>query len=312
MPSIWENSLKETKESVMHGAWPNPFRNMIKRIDVLACEDTWLAMVEMVGLAAVEFFWTHFVPSPVEITRKVALGSYKCGFFSPIKVKSPIDIIWRDGRTSRMLLQIATPVTTGLFYWWAQDTFRDALSTFHSLQIASEMCDEDENETILRDGSAPMQTNPSLGSPAFATVMWDPKDRAIENDCIIYEPDPCSGSCYAFGYFESLSATYDNCRVGMRVNGTVQEWVDIGHVEPFEVKPYFVSAWGSGTSLNFQPEFFANMTPGGVIRGRFVLTRMIARIVQPPEGPDLNRPLHDVPEKEWEFCPSVDLLYREA
>jgi len=59
--------------------WPSPY-NFQKNIKVLACQDGWVAEIELYATAAGYFFWSNLVPSPVEITRKLFLGSYKCGF----------------------------------------------------------------------------------------------------------------------------------------------------------------------------------------------------------------------------------------
>jgi len=295
----WEAELGN---SLKHGSWPNPFRNMVKRIDVLACEDTFQAMVEMYALGFGNWWWSSFIPSPVEITRKTFTGGYKCGFYGKTKWRSPIDIIWKDGRTSRMLMQISSPITRTLFYIWASETVLDFMSTWSSLQLAMEKCNRNQNETLLRDASAPMQNSIPDGAPVFAEVIYDPKDRATPNDCIIGVDETAFYSAYAFGYFESTSGIYDDCKVGIAVNGEI-EWVDVGHVDAYEVKAWSCNVEGTREGfVDLQPRFSEVLTNGLVLKGRFVLTRFTAYISPIPfETPPAKPPII-VPDKPYEFC----------
>jgi len=214
---VWEK-VKDNPRKWSH--WPNPLTNMVKKIDVLACENTWQAKVEMWAIGLANFFWTNFIPSPVELTRKVTMGGYKCGFYLPIEVKSPLDIVWKDGRTSQVLLEISRPITTALFYWWAAETAWDALSTFSSLLMKEELCDLDKNEVLLRDGDLliPGSLHDFDSGAALYEEIYDPDNRYEGAGYFIGEQGFQSVTAHAFGYFDGGPRRMENVVAGFMLN----------------------------------------------------------------------------------------------
>jgi len=172
--SVWDAVKGGPKRSWSH--WPNPF-GWIDEILMMACEDDIWIKVKMYGMLAGSFFFSNFVPSPVEISRKLVTGAYKCGFYLPIKAKSPLDLIWTDGRTSAVLRGKISPVTTGAFYFWAASTAFAAMDTWHTIQIALAKCDAVGNECVLIDGENFYPGTDPAGSPGFYTEVYDPEDR---------------------------------------------------------------------------------------------------------------------------------------
>lgn len=161
--------------------WPDPFRNLVKRIDVLACEDTWQAKVEMYGIGFGQWAFSSFIPSPVELTRKTITGGYKCGFYFKTKIKSPLDIIWADESVSTMLMEIARPFVTTLFLIWGISTAVEALSTWSTIIYAGQKCGATTNEILWDSGVAVMPLGHTEGSAGFFHILWDPHNRAEPN-----------------------------------------------------------------------------------------------------------------------------------
>jgi len=303
------NFTHQIPNSAKHGRWPDPFRNAIKKIDVLACEDTWMAEFEMWTLTIADFFWSHLVPGPFEIIRKTATGGYKCGFYFGSKWRSPIDIIWRDARTSRALGQIVRPVTTGFFYVWAAGSAIDALNTWHSLQLKQEMCEANGNETILRDASGHLITGHNEGAPVFSTVVYDPQNRATPTSTIVQFTDPCEYVAYAYGYIESQSAEVTNCRVKVDATQSPDAWFDVPDTPSFGVTAWEANVRGSGPSVVIQPQFECDVGPGGIFKARVICTRLIVTIVPvsfPIPHDNLIGPGTDKPH---EFCEAFEPPY---
>jgi len=173
-----EGNLRRKKKPPKWTHWPH-YPGFFKELRVLACEDTWQAEVEMWFDVAAEFFYTTFIPSPVELSRKLVSGAYKCGFYLPIKLKSPLDVVWKDGKTSKALLQINSPATRGLFMVWAMGAAWGALAAWQSVPLAQAMCDADGHECLLRAGENWFPGTDPEGAPGFFEVIYDPAGRYV-------------------------------------------------------------------------------------------------------------------------------------
>jgi len=297
---VWEY-VSDNPRKFTH--WPSPFSNMVKRIDVLACEDHWQARVEMWSIAAAEFFFSNFIPSPVELTRKFVLGSYKCGFYIPLKVKSPLDIIWKDGRTSTYFLELARPITTALFYFWAASTIIEAMQTYTSLIYKDEFCDLAGNECLLRDGHGTFPTGADAdrsGSPALFQVIYDPENRYNGGGGVIV-----SGArrvtATAFGYIQSSVSTITNIRLYIRFGGDNYNEVTIPDLLPGEQGLWNVS-WsghivGEVFSVFFRCHVSGALGPANTIYcTRFTVTA--AEDIPDPKEPYI-----------WENTPKSNLCH---
>jgi len=277
----WES---EAGNIVKYGHWPNPFRNMVSQIDVLACEGTWEAMFTMYGIGLGNWFWSNFIPSPYEITRKVFTGSYKCGFYFGPKIKSPLDLVWRNGTASQALGSMLAPVTRGLFYLWAGQTIWEGLSTWQSMMYAMEICDWDGNTTTLRDSHAPIASPFSGGTPVFATVMYDPRGRAQPNNTGVQVGEEVVFQCHFIGQFVSSIDTLTNCKVGINVNGFVQNLTSVGDCGPGEVLPFAISVSGHEDFLNTVPYFECNSNDISITGSDLHCNRFIVN-AWPPSSP---------------------------
>ncbi len=205
--------------------WPNPTKNMVADIRVLACEDTWQAKIKMYGEAAANWAWSVFVPQPTEIERKTVTGSYKCGFYLGLKVKSPIDII--PGATtdapnifgkpflssSEMFAEIARPAVTGLFYLWAAASAYEALSSWQTMVYAGEMCDLQHNECLLADGIGSFFNDGGLGEPNQYVVLHDPNGWHPSFSGFINIPEACWLQADAIGTLDTGGAHITSCDI---------------------------------------------------------------------------------------------------
>jgi len=171
--SIW-NEAGDFIESGKWTHWPNPF-NSVKNITVLMCNDgVWLASIELYAELVASFFWTNFVPSPVEIFRKTFLGGYRCGFYLKIRGFSPGDLIW-GGRTTRVLAEIAHPGLVGLFYWWLASTAIAALDAWTSVVYAEESCGLTLGDCLAGSGAGFLIVEGDGSSTGF-DVIYDPSN----------------------------------------------------------------------------------------------------------------------------------------
>jgi len=254
--SVWETvgesfiptgpKIRSTaRHAIKHRSWPNPFRNAVKSINVLACEDTWQAMVEMYFVGFGNWFFSSFIPSPVELSRKFVAGSYKCGFYMLPKIASPLDIIWRDAKTSRALMEISSPLTRGLFYFWAAETAFGFLNTWSSLIHAGDFCDATGAECLLADGRAAFGggTHHEIGDVALYSVLYDPLNRYPELGGGPEPLAPANFSATAAGQFVMGTSEAKNARVWIYYGQEGQQQA-LGTLAPLSVTSFSVSATG--------------------------------------------------------------------
>jgi len=299
--SMWQSVSNTGKKIGGYNHWPNPFNHMVRDLDVLACEDTFQAKVQMFGGQFGQWFFSAFIPGPREIERKTLTGSYKCGFFFGIKFKSPIDIIWQDAGTGTMLMEIARPFVTALFYIWAAETIFDAVSRWQSVMYAMERCDKDSTETLLRDAHSPMTAGHHEGGAAFAQTIWDPNHWGIEEDCSVNIPFAWPYSAWAAGYIVAEGKTITNIRIQMTNGETVLEETSLGNMNPGDVKPWSIGGGGMGPGA-VQPRIICDVSAGGVIPADFKCVRLSSR-----QGTAINPQNHDSgaqPDPPCDLTPS--------
>lgn len=296
--------------SIRYGRWPDPFRNMLKRIDVLACEDTWQAQFTMYALAFGHWFWSNYIPGPWELTRKTFAGSYRCGFYRAGKVRSPLNIVWRDGRTARALGEIIRPVATGAFWVWNIGSKWEALKTWESLQIKQELCDENQNSSLMRDSEALFTTTGHKeGPPALGAIIYDPKSRMNENITLCEYGFPCRWTAHAYGYFVSLSAQLNNCSAKIDTGSGSDPWIPFGNAAPFEALPFDVHIQGEGSAAILQLQMAFDVVGGALLKARFHCVRFTCNITDLNEpDPGLSLPVPE-PEKPWELCEAFSPPY---
>lgn len=158
--------------------WPTPY-NFQAEIKILACQDGTLAEIKLYAVGFAWWFWSNIVPSPVELTRKLLLGGYKCGFYLPVKFKSPLTVIVGEDGVS-LLAKWARPFTTALFWWWVIGSAFSALATWESIQQAKHDCPDNtwEWHGVGHGGSF-------LGTGKVTTQIWtdvyDPDNHQVAN-----------------------------------------------------------------------------------------------------------------------------------
>jgi len=162
---VWEYVQNNVFQPYPH--WPSPFHGMVSDVDVLACESSFIAKVKLIGIEGMDWFWSNFIPSFVEVSRKTFTGGYKCGFYGMSKQKSPVDILFREelglnkfGRhylpMSQVIGGIISPVTTGLFFMWITQTAIDFLSRWMSVIYAMELCNTEGSDIVWSDHGFPL------------------------------------------------------------------------------------------------------------------------------------------------------------
>jgi len=272
--------------------WPNPFAMLIKQLAVTSCETNWTALVEFYGLTAASFWWANFFPSPVEVARKVTMGSYKCGFFGvPIK-GGPLDIIWQDKSASKALIGMAEPFTTGLFYWWAAQTAYTALDTWQSLITAAELCGVEGNECIIKNGDAPITGGEGDfdGEAALYSVVYDPMGRYPELGSHIEIYFASHVSVFMCGYAKPGPRRLTNVRVGIKHETEWVAWQDLG-----ELAPNSVTAFSASYSIGISGSTFFSVGVQGhkefltVLPSEFEVTRFQVKIGTGVDWPNHSR-----------------------
>lgn len=295
--------------SFRYGRWPDPFKNQVKRLDVLTCEQEVLLSWEFFGRVLGNFFWSNFLPGPWELTRKTVGGSYKCGFYFGAKFKSPIDMIWKNTKTGHTIGRILGPAATAFYFVWAAQTVNEALDTYQSLQLKIETCDSNNNEVILKDARGHLTLGHNEGAPVFATVVWDPQDRAVPTSDFVEEPNPCQYVAYAFGNVVSQSSAITDCRIKVDATQSPDSWVEVDDTPAFGVTPWYAQIAGTGPSVVIQPQFECEVGPGGIFKGYIEVTRFICEIL-PLNGPPPHGSLiPPAPEKPYEFCEAFQPPY---
>jgi len=282
MSSIWDTVQKVQPRNYTH--WPQPFAHLVD-IEVLACEDTFLAKVKMWGQVGLNWFWTNLIPSPIEITRKLITGSYKCGFYLPIKVKSPLDIIWTDGRTSTALLEISSPVTKGLFALWAAQTLWSALDAYATVMLLQEMCDLTQDETLLKAGNAESRLPHDFGNVTFYEVIYDPHNRANPTTgFILTEDGPLT--VFAAGTGGSLGLFIDSLDIFLYVGGVHVASQSLGAMGPGDTLSWsldYTTSFHAGTAVAVQFDIHQHGTSLAV--SYVLVTRFLVKSQHQPFNP---------------------------
>jgi len=262
--------------------WPDPFKGMVKNIEVWACEDTWQAYIEIAGAEFLDWFWTNLVPSPVELLRKSVTGSYKCGFYLLDHLHSPLDIVWKDGSASRILAEITSPVVKGLFYLWAAETTFNALSRYSSVLYAFDMCDATKNECLLGNGHSGLGTGYTDGTSVFMTKIYDPNSWGNTADGGVNIPVRAHVSCRAVGYIQSRSCTMSgvNLYIGQGGVHLVDQYV--GDIGLNETRYFVLSYEGTLDPGEIAPAIQATSTGNPLGDPLFLVTRLTVRESEQP------------------------------
>lgn len=171
--SIWETVEGKYRK---YNHWPNPFRTTPTEMRTMVCNgEEWYGFSKAYAYGAGNWFFSNFIPSPAEIVRKTLTGGYKCGFYLPIKFKSPLDIIWTDGAGSFILRKALQPLVLAAFIWWAADTIFSGLSAITTIIMYQESCGAALNNCIWSRGFWGFLggTTPEGGAQSFDET-WQP------------------------------------------------------------------------------------------------------------------------------------------
>jgi len=223
--------------------WPSPY-NFEARIRVLACEEGWQAEVELYATAFAWWFYSNVVPSPVEITRKIMLGGYRCGFYTPFRIKSPLSF-FIGNKGVKFLAELIRPATTALFWWWVASSIFAALDTWHTVAEAKEDCEARAWECLLGNGFNTINT-PGLYQGAQWDVLSDVENHHLGASNIAV----FTGSCTSSGWVEveSFGMPITNVHVQVRTPG------GIIHEQPLDA-PDADGKWHGSLTVDFDSPF---------------------------------------------------------
>jgi len=193
--------------------WNNPFGNGAEEVQTIACEGELLFDVKMLAPGIGSWFFSQFVPSPVELIRKTVVGGYRCGFYLRVKVKSPLDIIWRKGDASRFLARIARPFITPVFWLWGMQTIWEGLSMWQTMIFAAETCDESQDECITSGGQTTIRTPPNGAGNAQAGLdIWDPNGWHEGLEGSVFIPPEYYSQAHVYVTITGVGASVDYFR----------------------------------------------------------------------------------------------------
>jgi len=250
--SMWDTNTNEyryaaglpPKKSSHWLKWPNPFSGIVDEVDEWSCEQVQQHLVFFRSAMLANFWWTNFTPSPIEQLRHFALGQYKCGWLLRPKLKSPIDVIWRNDQLSAVLLEIAGPFTKALFWWWATETAFAAVDQAQSLIYQKELCEANGNETLLRDGNGALPGVPGhrTGDPGLYSTMYDPQNHYPFGGSHIDNFAPANVHARAVGRFEPRGCSFSGITMWIQAGSEPPIKQSFGNVNPGEIKSWNV-AW---------------------------------------------------------------------
>jgi len=269
--------------------YPSPLHGMVSQIDVLACEDSFVAMMKIIAIEGADWWWSNFIPSPIEITRKTFTGGYKCGFYGTTKVKSPVDIIFRQelglnkfGRhylpMSRVIGGIVSPVTTGLFFMWISQTAWDFLSRWMSVIYAMQLCNTEGADIIWQNNAFPLFAgtyNPATivnyGSLDGRHPDWGAPSAGV---CTV--PYPAGVRCTAGFRILGGHGNVHDLKVWISIDGEVKGMKDFGDPPENEPAEHFFDEGGIydhavACSVNFS----CVVTGGAGIQAQFEVSPFV-------------------------------------
>jgi len=212
-PSIWDKA-GDFATSGKWTHWPKPF-NGITNIRVLACNDgVWIADITFYAKFIGRFLFSNFFPSPVEIFRKTLTGGYRCGFYLKPLQFAPGDLLWGEA-TTRVIAQILSPFTRGLFYWWAAETAWSALDAWHSLIYEQARCEAQQFNAVMNDGFY-NQHVAGTGSPTAYEIIYDQDGICQATNGFFRKGD---GAAWAFTAIELTNSTAETAHMSAWISG---------------------------------------------------------------------------------------------
>lgn len=210
--------------------WPTPFGQVKSITEIMCNDDYWIAEIVTIGEGAADWFWSNLIPQPTELIRKIFTGSYKCGFYLDIKVKSPVEIIWGKG-SNRFIAMVVRPFATAFFALWATNIALDALHAWSTMMSIWGECEPQLGSFLVRDKSAPIGSGDPAGAVPGGVVDYDKYGQVVPG---------ITGIAYGAGLvtlhsyfiFESGGHSFDNVEVGHLVEGFPQGVVSLGGMSP--------------------------------------------------------------------------------
>lgn len=268
---VWDSITSGVGKAAAFNHWPQPF-NFLRRAEVLMCnDDYWLAEFEFAFDVFAHFFWTNLIPSPREIERKTLTGSYRCGFYSNVKVKSPIQIVFGNG-TSRMIGEIAAPFARAFFYWWAAETAIEAFHAWQTILHRQLLCAPFIGDVLRANDRGIITGIPSVGIPALGDQLYDPQGFNEPGGPLIHAP-PGGNHLWAAYLFNANPSGLAYTRTGWQRNGEIIELESHGSVAPSAQKAVIRHFYNLDPDFSELAPYVESETNGGVVPGAVILVR---------------------------------------
>lgn len=275
--------------------WPNPFNCGIKHMTSWQCGNEVIVDIELIAGCVAQFFWSNFVPTFNELTRKFVSGSYKCGFYAGTKAGSPLDVIWQDESLSRTVGGILGPFATALFYVWAAETAFSALDTWQSLIYAEDAGKVQDHQILIPSGNGDMRFSSSTGSIPFPAALCAEDLIHTGATSFILSPDFLPWGSKMFGVVNAKGSDHINFHGETRVQpgGHLLASVDLEDIRFGQVVPWMMeSEWPiAGTGIGHQFWWTQNVIsplfPSEVIADRWIAQQYTTA----PETPGVGDPL---------------------
>jgi len=270
----WESIQRGAKDVVNFSYWPSPF-NFMKDARILLCnQDTWMAEFQFAFDLIAYFFWTQLIPSPRELERKAFTGSYRCGFYLDVNIKSPIEIVFGQG-TSRMIGEIAAPFARGLFFWWAMGAAFEAAAIWQTLMFPELLCDPFIGDVARKNDTHVVPPNYIDGVPGLGEEIYDPHDWCAPFGPVVLLP-PGGHRVYAAWLFNAGPTGMTNIQTGWQVAGVVQGIENHGDLLPGMQRPVIREIHQySLASTEYAPWFSAVGGPS-IVSGAAIVVRFLA------------------------------------
>jgi len=227
---VWDKLAAGTGKVAGFNHWPNPV-NWIIDVRTLMCnDDYWLADIEFAAATFATFFFTQFIPSPRELERKIGIGGYRCGFFLSDGFANPVEIIWgRD--TARVLVEIAHPFLTGLFYIWAMEVGIGALAAWQTVMFKQLRCAPFVGNYLYSGAHAGASGGHSEGSVGLGTLVYDPNHYG---NATVADMNVGAGWTRMNVYWTFISSGngFTDIKTGFLIGDTVIDIQDHGSLPP--------------------------------------------------------------------------------
>jgi len=278
--SVW-TSIEGVGDHFPH--WPNPFTCGIKSQTSWQCGNYVVIDVELVAGCLAHFFFSNFVPSFQEITRKFVGGSYRCGFYGLRGTKSPLDVFWKSSTPGRIAGEILSPLAKGAFYWWAAETTLDAVSLWQSLMYAEDAGKSTPYSMLIPEGHAQIRFASSTGGINFPEALCSFDLFRPHPSTIVESAVSGPWESHMYGVLDARGSDHINLHgeLFLQAGGEVIDSFDLTDVRLGDVVPWELKGTSQFSSQILRHQFWwtqdvvSPLFPSEVIGNRWLVKQLV-------------------------------------